>query len=266
MAIEVAPGVLVLQTLIANVCLVGEPNQGDWILVDAGLAGSAGSISQVATERFGRRPAAIVLTHGHFDHVGALAELCQTWDLPVHAHELEIPYLTGEADYLSPDPSVGGGMISRLSPLMPRKGIDLGRDRVRPLPADGSVPGAPAWRWVHTPGHTAGHVSLFREAGRVLISGDALITVRQESALAVLMQEKEIHGPPAYFTTDWAAARESVRGLAALRPAVVAPGHGQPMGGAELEEQLAELAGHFDSLAVPDHGRYVADPGVHGQT
>ena len=41
----------------------------------------------------------------------------------------------------------------------------------------------PGWRWVHTPGHTAGHVSLFRDADRTLIAGDAFVTTKQESAL-----------------------------------------------------------------------------------
>jgi glyoxylase-like metal-dependent hydrolase (beta-lactamase superfamily II) len=151
---------------------------------------------------------------------------------------------------------VGGGLMSLISPLYPRSGIDI-REHVRALPADGSVPGMAGWRWIHTPGHTPGHVSLFRERDRVLISGDAFITVQQESAIAVMTQEMEVHGPPAYFTTDWAAARESVRALRALHPAAVAPGHGQPMAGEELARELDVLADHFDQVAVPESGRYV---------
>ena len=262
---EVAPDVLCLRVLIANLCMVGAPG-GDWVLVDAGLALGAGTITAAAGERFGpgRAPQAIILTHGHFDHVGALAPLLEHWDVPVYAHPLELPYLTGQADYPPPDPTVGGGLMALLSPVYPRSGINLG-DRVHALPDDGSVPGMPGWRWLHTPGHTPGHISLFREQDRVLIAGDAFTTVQQESALAVLMQEQEIHGPPAYFTTDWAAARESVRRLAALRPARVATGHGTPMEGAELARQLEDLAEQFDELAVPDQGRYVPEPGDNAQ-
>lgn len=258
--IEIAGDVLCLRTLIANVCFIGRPDAAGWVLVDAGLANSAAQIRSVAEQRFGpdRPPAAILLTHGHFDHVGALPELCAHWQVPVYAHEQEVPYLVGRADYPPPDPTVGGGLVAAVSPAFPNEGVDLS-PWVRVLPADGSVPGLPAWRWIHTPGHTPGHIALFRETDRVLVAGDAFVTVKQESALAVLLQEQEIHGPPAYFTLDWAAARESVRRLRALRPSAVATGHGLPMHGTELAQQLAELARHFDGMAVPDQGRYVPD-------
>lgn len=260
--VRVAPGVLSLRTLIANVVFVREPgsHSGDWILVDTGVGNSGKQIRAVAEELFGKasRPQAIVLTHGHFDHVGSVKELAEHWDVPVYAHPLELPFLTGEADYPPPDPSVGGGLMARISPLYPREGIDLG-DRVHPLPADGSVPGAPGWRWIHTPGHTPGHVSLFRESDKVLIAGDAFTTVKQESALAVMLQEKGVHGPPAYFTTDWEAAEASVEWLDALEPSAVVTGHGLPMKGEALHEQLEELAHHFESVGMPKHGRYLPE-------
>src|SRR4051794_11306520 len=199
-ALRVRPDLACLQLPIVNVYLHGEPHAGDrsWVLIDAGLRFSAGRIRRAAAELFGRasRPAAIVLTHGHFDHVGALPELADLWDVPVYAHELELPYLTGGSSYPPPDPAVGGGAMSLLSRLYPRGPIDLGR-RVRLLPGDGSVPGMPGWRWIHTPGHTAGHVALFRDADRTLVAGDAFVTVRQESALAVLTQRPEVRRPPA---------------------------------------------------------------------
>ncbi|MBA3438252.1 MAG: MBL fold metallo-hydrolase [Pyrinomonadaceae bacterium] len=251
--------------MIVNVLFVGQPNAGDssWVLVDAGLYGSANRIKHAAEERYGpgARPQAIILTHGHFDHVGALEELATGWDVPIYAHETELPYLTGGSAYPPPDPSVGGGAMARLSWMYPRGPINLG-GRVRPLPTDGSVPGMPGWRWVHTPGHTAGHVSFFRESDRTLIAGDAFVTVKQESALAVLTQRPEMNGPPKYYTSDWQAARGSVEKLAGLQPSIVATGHGVPMRGAQMQQQLQELARNFDRLAVPAHGRYVEQPAI----
>ena len=100
----------------------------------------------------------------------------------------------------------------------------------------------PGWVWVATPGHSPGHVSLFRDEDRLLIAGDAFVTTKQESLLSVLTQRKEIHGPPMYYTPDWNAARNSVRRLAELRPQIAATGHGMPMDNPRLCERL-ERAG-----------------------
>jgi glyoxylase-like metal-dependent hydrolase (beta-lactamase superfamily II) len=236
---------------------------GNWVLVDAGLYGSANRIRKVAEEKFGKdaRPSAIILTHGHFDHVGALKELAETWNVPVYAHHLEIPYLTGLSSYPPPDPSVGGGAMAYLSFMYPKKPIDLG-GLVQPLPADGSVPGLPEWKWYHTPGHSPGHVSFFRETDRTLIAGDAIVTRKPESALAILTDEPEVCGPPTYFTPDWPAAKRSVELIANLNPNVVATGHGIPMQGERMQDELTELASMFDQLAVPAQGRYVNQPAV----
>jgi glyoxylase-like metal-dependent hydrolase (beta-lactamase superfamily II) len=235
-----------------------------WALVDAAISLGAARILEVAAERYGTetRPSAIVLTHGHFDHVGALEALLGIWDVPVYAHPLELPFLTGRADYPPPDPTVARrGLMARLSVLFPDKGIDIGH-RVKPLPSNGDVPGMPGWRWIHTPGHSPGHVSLFRATDRVLIAGDALTTTKQESAYAVATQKPELNGPPSYFTIDWDASHRSVSTLASLRPATLASGHGPTMRGDDLPERIAEIAREFDTRVRPRRGRYVREPVV----
>jgi glyoxylase-like metal-dependent hydrolase (beta-lactamase superfamily II) len=253
---EAAPDLTRLRFLFVNIYLCGTP--ASWVLIDGGLRGSAGTILKVAADRFGKdsRPRAIILTHGHFDHVGAFPKLFEYWDVPVYAHRLELPHLIGQSDYPPPDPTVGEGVMALMSVAYPNRASDLGA-RVRSLPDDGSVPHMPGCRWIHTPGHTAGHVSLFRDDDRCLIAGDAFVTVKQESLYAVATQEREVHGPPAYFTPDWANARRSVERLAALEPAIAATGHGTPMRDQELREGLDRLAREFDRIAVPDQGRYV---------
>jgi glyoxylase-like metal-dependent hydrolase (beta-lactamase superfamily II) len=253
---QVTPDLTWLRYLFVNLYLYG--TSASWVLIDAGLQGSALTIMEAAEERFGKgaRPEAIILTHGHFDHVGAFPELFEGWDVPVYAHRLELPHLTGKADYPPPDPTVGKGVMALLSFAYPNGAIDLGT-RVRSLPDDGSVPHMPGWRRIHTPGHTAGHVALFRESDRCLIAGDAFVTTRQESLYAVMSQEPEVNGPPAYFTPDWGSARRSVEELAALRPAIAATGHGTPMIGPELSDSLERLVRDFAEIAVPDPGRYV---------
>ena len=263
--LPVAPDVACLQLSIVNVCFIGAPDAGDrgWVLVDAGLKTSGRRIARAAAERFGEhaRPAAIVLTHGHFDHVGSLRSLAERWDALIYAHELELPYLIGEAAYPPPEPRVGGGAMAAMSPLFPRGPYDF-RPRMHMLPDDGTVPGMPGWRWIHTPGHTPGHVSLFRESDRALIAGDAFVTTKQESLLAALTQRPEIHGPPAYYTPDWGSSWESVELLSALEPELAATGHGRPLRGVQMRNGLRELARNFDRLAIPPRGRYVERPQV----
>ncbi|HUQ87025.1 MAG TPA: MBL fold metallo-hydrolase [Vicinamibacterales bacterium] len=255
---SIAPGLIGLRILFVNVFAV--TTASGWTLIDAGLRGSAGRIKRWAQEHFGdTAPNAVVLTHGHFDHVGAIDELIESWDVPVYVHSEELGYVTGAMSYPPPDPSVGGGMMARMASLYPRAPIDLGA-RVRELPMDGTIPPMPGWRWVHTPGHSAGHVALFRDDDRALIVGDAFCTTKQESFFAAMAQTPELHGPPAYFTTDWDAARDSVERLAALRPAFIAPGHGKPMAGEQALQSLIELSQRFDEVARPDDGQYVRQP------
>jgi glyoxylase-like metal-dependent hydrolase (beta-lactamase superfamily II) len=166
-----------------------------------------------------------------------------------------MPCLTGKSDY-PPQYSTMGGAIAQLARLFPRSGYDFG-DRVRPLPDDGSVPGLEYWRWVHTPGHTPGHVSLFREMDGTLLAGDALATINMDSWISQLPRKRELHRPPAPFTPDWEASRESVVCLAGLEPSVIAAGHGLPMTGRNVAEELQSYTGRF---SPPRTGRYVGSP------
>lgn len=256
--IQVLPDIFSHTIQIVNICFVGNPENNEYVLIDAGMPESADDIIAVAEERFGAgsRPKAIILTHGHFDHVGAIIELVNHWQVPVYAHEMELPFLTGQQSYPEPDASVEGGLVAKMSPMFPNEPISLG-NHVEQLPADGSVPFMEGFRWIHTPGHAPGHVSFFRESDRALIAGDAFINVKQDSLFEVLTQEQEINGPPRYLTTDWQAAWDSVRKLADLTPSVAVTGHGAPVAGESLSNGLRRLVNEFDKLAIPDYGKYV---------
>ena len=97
----IADDVAYQRLAIVNVAFVGtrsaDDGGGSWVLVDAGVPGMAGRIRHAAEKHFGvdKPPVAIVLTHGHFDHVGSLEALLEEWDVPVYAHADEIPYLNG---------------------------------------------------------------------------------------------------------------------------------------------------------------------------
>lgn len=261
--IEVRPDVAYLRLTLVNVVFIGPAGVGDrgWVMIDTGLPDTAATIMAAAAQRFGilARPLAIIQTHGHFDHVGVLEELADHWDVPVYAHPLEHPYLDGSAAYPPPDPKIGGGLMSLASPLYPRGPVNVG-GRLQALPADGSIPHMDGWRWVHTPGHSVGHVSLWRQADRMLLAADAVITTAQESAYAVLTARTELHGPPMYFTQDWPAARRSVETLAQLEPEYLLTGHGMAVHGPVVRAGLHELARRFDQIAHPPHPHYELHP------
>lgn len=257
---EIRKDVYYYTNQIVNFVMIGDPEGDSWILVDAGMPKSGEEIVKVAEKRFGKgnKPAAIILTHGHFDHVGGLVHLINEWGVPVYAHPLEFLYLTGEKRYPEPDTSVEGGMLAKISSIYPIEPINIS-GVLQELPENNSLPWLTGWKWIHVPGHAPGQIALFREQDGVLIAADAFVTVKQDSFYKVLVQKQEVHGPPVYLTTNWEMAEESVRKLEALQPQYAITGHGQHMEGRELKEGLKDLVKNFREKAVPSHGKFVRD-------
>ncbi len=252
---RIAPDVGWLPVSFTNVYFLGRPG-GRWIIVDTGFPGRAREILTAAEARFGAgsAPEAIILTHGHIDHAGNAVALADAWDVPIYAHRLETPFLAGRSAYPPADPTVGGAtaFLSRFLPVRPR---DLG-GRLRELHTH-KVPGASGWEWVATPGHSPGHICLFRASDRVLLTGDALVSVNMDSWVGLIGARPQLAGPPAPFTTNWSSALSSLKELANLRPNVLGCGHGVPISDSDLPERLEHFAQHF---RAPRRGRYVRQP------
>ena len=241
-----------------NVYFVETGTPGEWVLIDTGLPGSAKTIIAAADKLFypGSRPEAILLTHGHLDHLGSARELADHWHAPVIVHPLELPYVTGRAQYPPRDPTVGGS-LAFMSRFFPAQLPNLA-DRVQALDTD--EPGAPflmAWRWLHVPGHAPGQLAFFRAADRVQIGGDAFATCHHDSVPAILLNKPEISRAGTPFNYDWEAARKSVQTLAALEPKAIGCGHGPVIIGPEAAAGLHQLASNYP---IPTHGRYVPEP------
>jgi len=260
---QVAQGVWGMRLFFVNVYIIANRKSFSkgWVLVDTGPKGSKNKIIAMAEAIFGKgaQPNAIVLTHGHSDHSGSVAELLAHWNVPVYVHELELPYLTGQSAYPPADASVGHGLLSLLSPFFRKGPLDLA-DRIKVIDMNAGLRELPEWRIIHTPGHSPGHISLFFPLNTTLIAGDALATTWAESIIAVLGNVKKLSGPPMYMTTDWLAAEESVKKIVALHPRIIAAGHGPVMRGREIKEPLQQLSDNFKEMAVPSSGRYANQP------
>jgi glyoxylase-like metal-dependent hydrolase (beta-lactamase superfamily II) len=260
---EIAPGVYGMEAgsgiMRSNVYFVR--SGASWVLLDAASANCGQSIREAAESLFGgdRRPASILLTHCHPDHAGSARELARMWDCPVYVHPDELPVAVAEdlatiAPYANPldrwvilpvlramGPRRAASMIAKAS----LKGV------ARAFDPGAALPGLPDWDCVPTPGHTPGHVAYFRARDRVLISGDALLTVDLNSIWGFLMwslrrNRPRVAGPPWYTTWDRRAAKDAFARLLSLQPRVLASGHGRPITAAEGPRERASVASQPD--------------------
>src|SRR6478736_2607372 len=126
---ELAEDVRGFKSLNVNFYLIGEPGDGNpWTIIDAGITGSGKKIIKEAEKLFGKDdpPQALLLTHGHFDHVGGVPDLLKKWpDLKVYAHPLEIPYLTGDSNFPPPESVAGSTAMAYLLQLYSGKTLNF---------------------------------------------------------------------------------------------------------------------------------------------
>ncbi len=261
---EIAPGVYCMEVgkgiMRSNVYFVRSGSS--WVLIDTASANCGPVIQEAAESLFGAntRPAAILLTHNHPDHAGSTLELARRWGCLAYVHPDELPLVT--ADFSTFFSTVKGyanpldiWVVLPLLRVMPRRHESMlsessFKDVARAFDPNTGVPGLPDWECIPTPGHTPGHVSFFRPSDRVLITGDAVLTVHLNSLWGFLLwgfrrNKQRLSGPPWYTTWSWRAAKESVAPLARLEPRVLACGHGLPMSGTGTAPELRAFADHF---------------------
>lgn len=195
-----------------NAYLVGDT------LVDAGLPPHGKRLAKQLGGRIQRH----VLTHAHGDHAGGSKNLKAA---------LGVPLLVGARDAEAartgvPDTKLGA--FGRITAGFPAVEVDT---ELR----EGDTVGD--FLVLDTPGHSPGHISLWRERDRVLVAGDVFFNMSIFTTIPGLRQP---FGP---FTLDPELNRQSERKLAELEPSIVLLGHGPPItdAAAKLKAFVATL-------------------------
>lgn len=199
--VEIADDVFQLSLLPRggiNAYVVGD------VLVDAGLGIHGARIIKAVS---GRAVSTHVLTHAHGDHVGGSKKVSDALGVPVWCG-------VGDAEAVRAGKVVAA---SRIQALFNWKPVDVEREL-----SEGHEVG-PGFKVLDSPGHSPGHISLWRESDRTLLCGDVFLNLNFYTAVPGLNE------PPRLFTVDPAANRTSARRLAELGPAVVLFGHGMPL-------------------------------------
>ena len=178
------------------------------VLVDAGLAPSGSRIVQALR---GRTVSAHALTHAHVDHAGGSKRVVDALGVPVWAP-------SGDADDVergAPTPGPG-----RFAALSAKAGGWAAVPVARRLAEGDEVAG---FRVLDAPGHTPGHLALWRASDRVLVAGDVF------TAMGMLTTRRGVFAPPGPVNFDSDENRRSMRKLAALEPRLALFGHGPPV-------------------------------------
>lgn len=190
-----------------NVYLVGD------VLVDAGTSSAK---KRILRQLAGREVRAHLVTHAHPDHFGSSHAVCEA---------LGVPLWTGATD--ADDIEQGRPKLppSRISRVLAKSKPPPGHPVARRLREGDDI--GHGFTVLDAPGHSLGHIALWREADRTLILGDVFFNIRKPGP------------PPGFLTMDPELNHASMRRLAALRPALTLFGHGAPL---REPERLARAA------------------------
>ncbi len=128
------------------------------VVIDPGDEGDklAGMINELNL-----KPQAVLLTHAHFDHIGAVDTIREYYKIPVYVHEKEAKWLI--------EPSLNGSQVFIKENLVLLKPADYFFAEEKML----SI-GDFTFQLFETPGHSPGSVSLYFKEDGIVFAGDAL--------------------------------------------------------------------------------------------
>lgn len=177
------------------------------------------------------------VTHMHRDHIGLVSRVRDASSVPLAIGVLDAERGAHAAAEPEEEAAYRDELLRRSrAPMDIRRAVREGAGRggsgfppvEHPLPSgETPLPAAPEWLAIWTPGHTAGHTSLFRHRDGCLIAGDAVLPTITPT-IGVNRQRED---PVADYL-------DALARLRLLEPAVVLPGHGEPMRGITRVEAL----------------------------
>lgn len=178
----------------------------------------------------------VVLGHAHADHRGTAPSI----GAPVHCHPDEVVDAESDAS-IAPYMDLSELPLARarwIYPFLLRR-WDGGAVKIDGTVSEGDQ--VAGFRVIHFPGHAPGLIGLWRESDRVALVSDVVYLI-DSARLGRHLPPGEASVPHPAWAWDHAKAKESVRKLAALEPAVVGAGHAGPLRGANLRETLERAA------------------------
>jgi glyoxylase-like metal-dependent hydrolase (beta-lactamase superfamily II) len=219
---EVVPGIRTIPIRLGILPYVNAflLTDGEATLIDTGLPKRAEAILAVV-KAAGVAPMDlrhIVITHHHPDHRGSLTALREATGARVYAHPLDADVVRGQRP--APGPTKSNAATRALLRFGARRGLsDAAPAGVDVELADGQeLPIGGGLRILHTPGHTAGHVSVLVPSKRTLIVGDAAGGMFGRVRL-----------PLGTFTEDMVQTKASIWRLAQIDFDAAVFGHGTPI-------------------------------------
>lgn len=215
---------------IANVYAVAGTGT---VLVDGGQPGKERLVARALRTIPASTVKLIVVTHGHWEHIGCVAEMKRLTGAPVAIHQAERERIEKALKIMPPARTPWGKVFGslvivpmmRMARLQPQQvDIALTDDEwsLEPFGVDGKV--------VHTPGHSPGSVSI------LLASGDALV-----GDLAMSMFPLRLSPGLTIFAEEEGRLRGSIEKLLSMGATTIHPGHGRPFPASVLKAALREL-------------------------
>jgi len=224
---EVCAGVFFVEGPASNWVILTEPGSRRFTLIDTGYPGDRERLlaSIAYLGRTMEDCVALLLTHGHSDHIGSAAYLAAP-GVPVYAHELELANVRREITEQITVKDLGWRVLAPRVLAWAVHAVragglgDVGTPEVQPLDDAvlRSLPGGVAA--ITTGGHTTGHTAYFQASTGVLVSGDVVISGHAISP---------VHGPqllPGLFHADASAVPAAAAGLPWHVVRCLLPGHG----------------------------------------